>query len=352
MEKLKCWRIEAMSIFGDGGKEARFWKADGDKIVCELCPHFCKISDGKVGVCNVRQNRKGKLYSLIYGKLTSIAPDPIEKKPLFHFYPGTSVLSFGTVGCNYSCPFCQNYSISQAKPGDTRLRNLDPKNVVNLVKKYGCEGVAWTYNEPAIWHEFAYDCSKLVKDAGYYSLYVTNGYINEEPLRDIAPYLDAMNIDLKSLKEDFYKKLCKAKVQPVLDTCILAKELGIHIELTNLIIPDENDRKEDFEEFTSWAVENLGPEVPVHFSRFHPDYKMLDRPRTPIKTLQLATDVAEKAGLKYIYVGNVPSNDWENTYCPNCGNKVIGRWGFSISKYDLDGDKCKKCGEAVDIILQ
>lgn len=340
-----------MNTSGDGGKEARFWRMDRDRVRCELCPHFCRIADGKVGICGVRENRKGKLYSLIYGKITSIAPDPIEKKPLFHFYPGTAVLSFGTVGCNYSCPFCQNYSISQAKPKDTFLRDLDPKDIVGLIRKYNCRGVAWTYNEPSIWHEFTYDCSRLAKEAGYYTVYVTNGYLNEEPLREIAPYLDAMNIDLKSLREEFYKKLCKARVQPVLDTCVLAKELRIHIELTNLVIPYENDREEDFKKLTTWVVENLGPEVAVHFSRFHPDYRMLDRPRTPIETLELAYETAKRAGLKYVYVGNIPTDERENTLCPNCGNTVIGRWGYSISKYDLDGNKCRKCGGKVDIIV-
>lgn len=340
-----------MSIFGNGGKVARFWKTDGDRVRCELCPHFCKIAEGKSGVCNVRKNSKGKLYSLIYGKITSMTPDPIEKKPLFHFHPGTSVLSFGTVGCNYSCPFCQNYSISQAKPEDSYLRDLKPESVVPAVKKSGCAGVAWTYNEPTIWHEFTYDCSKLVKKAGYYSVYVTNGYFNEEPLREISPYLDAMNVDLKSMREDFYQKFCKAKVQPVLDTIVLGKELGIHMELTNLVIPGENDRKEDFEDLINWVVENVGLDVAMHFSRFHPDYKMLDRPRTPIKTLELAYKTARDAGLKYVYVGNVPNNERESTYCPNCGKMVIERWGFSVSKSNLDRDKCKKCGGKVDIVM-
>ncbi len=339
-----------MSIFGDGGKEARFWKAEGDRVRCELCPHLCKIADGKAGVCGVRENRDGKLYTLIYGRASSVTPDPIEKKPLFHFHPGTQVLSFGTVGCNFSCPFCQNYSISQAKPKDAYLKNVDPKEIVPLLKKYRCEGVSWTYNEPTIWHEFTFDCSKLVKEAGYYTCYVTNGYINEEPLREIAPYMDAMNIDLKSMDDEFYKRLCKAKVQPVLDTIVLARELGIHIELTNLVIPGENDSKGNFEELASWVVENVGPDVPMHFSRFHPDYMMLDHPRTPLKTLEMAYTIARDAGLKYVYVGNVPTNERENTYCPNCGTLVIQRWGFSIAKYDLEGDQCGKCGAKLDII--
>jgi pyruvate formate lyase activating enzyme len=340
-----------MSIFGDGGKEARFWKNEGDRVKCELCPHYCKIADKKVGVCGVRENRDGKLYTLIYGKATSVTPDPIEKKPLYHFFPGSHSLSFGTVGCNFSCPFCQNYSISQARPGDAYLKRVEPEEVVPMIEKYRCDGASWTYNEPSIWHEFTYDCSKLVKEAGYYTNYVTNGYINEEPLREISPYLDAMNIDLKSIDDEFYRKFCKAKVQPVLDTLVLARELGIHIEITNLVVPGENDTNDDFEELTYWIVENLGSETPVHFSRFHPDYKMLDKPRTPLKTLEVAYKAARIAGLKYVYVGNVPSNERENTFCPNCGNMVIQRFGFSISRYDLDGSKCGKCGETVDIIV-
>jgi pyruvate formate lyase activating enzyme len=340
-----------MSIFANGGKEARFWKTEGDRVRCELCPHFCKIADGKYGICKVRKNDGGKLYTLIYGRASSVTPDPIEKKPLFHFHPGTQSLSFGTVGCNYSCPFCQNYSISQSKPEDVHLKKVDPEDVVPLMEKYSCDGVSWTYNEPSIWHEFTYDCSKLVKKAGYYTNYVTNGYTNAEPLREIAPYLDAMNIDLKSMDDGFYKRLCKAKVQPVLDTIVLAKELGIHIELTNLVIPGENDTKEGFEKMAKWIVDNVGSEVPLHFSRFHPDYQMIDHPRTPLKTLGIAYKIAKDAGLKYVYVGNVPSNERENTLCPNCGNMVIQRWGFSISKYDLDGNKCKNCGEVVDIIV-
>ncbi len=336
----------------DAVREARFWKDLGDsKVQCLLCPVSCKISNGKLGLCRVRENKGGKLFTLIYGKASSVANDPIEKKPLYHFHPGTSALSFGTVGCNMKCTFCQNYTISQVKYGTIPMRDIAPEDVLPLVERYGSSGVAWTYNEPTIWHEFAYDASKLVKEAGLYSVYVTNGYINEDPLRELAEYLDAMNVDIKAFTEEFYRKLCKGRLQPVLDTCILAKELGIHLELTKLIVPDENDSPEETREFCRWVVENLGERTPVHLSRFHPDYKMKDRKRTPMDTLDESFEIARSEGLKYVYVGNIPHDPRENTYCPECSAMLIERWGFSIGETNLDGDKCASCGADLDIVL-
>lgn len=333
-------------------KEARFWKGLEDtKVQCLLCPVSCKISDGRQGLCGVRENMGGKLHSLIYGKASSVANDPIEKKPLYHFHPGTHVLSFGTVGCNLKCLFCQNYTISQVKFGTTPMRDIAPEEVLPLVERYGSSGVAWTYNEPSIWHEFTFDASKLVKEAGYYSVYVTNGYINEDPLREISPYLDAMNVDVKSFTEDFYRKLCKGRLQPVLDTCVLAKELGIHIELTKLIVPGENDNPEETRDFCRWVVENLADNVPVHFSRFHPDYKMRDRRMTPIETLNESYEIAQSEGLKYVYLGNIPPHPREYTFCPNCGKPVIERWGFSVGEMNLTENKCSFCGHEIDIVI-
>lgn len=333
-------------------KEARFWNRTEDgKVQCTLCPVTCKISDGKRGLCGVRENKKGDLYTLIYGKASSVADDPIEKKPLYHFYPGTHVLSFGTVGCNLKCLFCQNYTISQAKFGSIPMRDVKVDEVVPLIEQYGSYGAAWTYNEPTIWHEFTYDASKLVTEAGYYSVYVTNGYINEDPLRELAPYLDAMNVDVKAFTDRFYKKLCKGRLQPVLDTCALAKELGIHLELTKLVVPEENDDPSETRKFCKWVAEELGTEVPVHFSRFHPDYKMKDRKRTPMKTLDECYEIAQSEGLKYVYLGNIPQDPRENTYCPECGTLVIERWGFNVGEINLDGKKCKSCGHEINIIV-
>lgn len=332
-------------------KEAMFWKKlEKNRVECMLCPHRCTISHGKRGICGVRENKHGTLNSLIYGLATSVTPDPIEKKPLFHFYPGTYVLSFGTVGCNLRCLHCQNYDISQAQFEDRSLRNLDVKDVVRIAKKYKCEGVAWTYNEPSVWYEFTYDASVAAKKEGLYTCYVTNGFIEKEPLENIGPYLDAMNVDVKSFRDDFYKKTCKAKLQPVLDTCVLARELGIFLELTYLVIPTRNDSEREITDYCKWVVDNLGEETPAHFSRFHPDYKMTDSIATPMSTLTRAYDIAKKAGLKYVYLGNVPHDDHENTYCPECQELLMERVGFSTRRHYVKDGKCPKCGSAIPLI--
>jgi pyruvate formate lyase activating enzyme len=332
-------------------KEAMFWrKLPEGKVECQLCPHGCVISNGKVGICGVRENHKGKLISLIYGLATSVTPDPIEKKPLYHFHPGTYALSFGTVGCNLKCLHCQNYSISQADFETLRLKRLRLDDVVNNARRLKCQGIAWTYNEPTIWYEFTYDVSKIAKKMGLYTCYVTNGFIESEPLRKMSPYLDAMNIDVKSFSNDFYKSTCKAKLDPVLRTCELAKELGIFIELTYLVIPGRNDAEEEISKFCKWVVDSLGDETPVHFSRFHPDYKMKDSIATPMSSLKKAYEIANEVGIKYIYLGNVPHGDYENTYCPSCGELLIERLGFSTRAHHISGGKCPKCGTEAPII--
>ncbi len=332
-------------------KEAMFWeKLDDQKVQCTLCPHICKISKGKRGICGVRENQNGKLITLVYGLATSVTPDPIEKKPLFHFYPGTYALSFGTVGCNLTCQHCQNYGISQAKFEGTRFQRLKVDDVVSIARRYKCDGVAWTYNEPTIWFEFTYDASIKAKKEGLYTCYVTNGFIEPEPLKKIAPYLDAMNIDVKSYSPDFYKKICKAKLDPVLDTCVLAKELGIFVELTYLVIPSQNDSEKEIADYCKWIVDNLGEDTPVHFSRFHPDYKMKDLIATPMSTLSRAFEIAHEEGLKFIYLGNVPHGDYENTYCPKCGDLLIERIGFSTKSHYAKGGKCQKCGTIIPLM--
>ncbi len=330
-------------------KEALFWEKKNNKVQCLLCPNNCVIADGKRGFCGVRENIGGILYSLIYGRASSVCPDPIEKKPLYHFHPGSSVLSFGTVGCNFKCKHCQNWSISQAIPEEYPLEEVSATSIPNLAKRYKCSGVAWTYNEPTIWYEFTYDCCRIAKENSLYTVYVTNGYINEEPLRKISPYLDAMNIDVKAFKQDFYTKICSGKLQPVLDTCILAKELGIHIELTYLVIPGYNDKKEDFDNFSRWAAEKLSTEIPVHFSRFFPHYKMTDIGPTPIPTMLTAYETAKKY-LDFVYLGNVPHANYENTCCPKCGALLIERHGFFTERINLKDRKCGKCSAQIPII--
>jgi pyruvate formate lyase activating enzyme len=330
-------------------KEAKFWKQlENKKVQCLLCPHKCKVNDKRRGVCGVRENIDGKLYTLIYGSYSSIAVDPIEKKPLYHFYPGSNALSFGTIGCNLRCLHCQNYTISRVLPEEAFLREVTPDEVVELAKNYDCEGVAWTYNEPAIWHEFTYDASKEIKKEGLYTVYVSNGYINEDPFREIAKYLDAINIDVKAFHEEFYKKICSARLEPVLETCVLAKELGIHLEITYLVIPTYNDSLDEIRSFCRWVLDNLGDKVPLHFSRFHPDYKMVDVPPTSVETLINAYNLAKEQGIKYVYLGNVPHGEYENTYCPSCGELLIERYIFTAKIVSpIKNGKCPKCGTTI-----
>ena len=333
-------------------KEAKFWKPLKDSLVqCLLCPHHCTIAPDKHGICGVRKNENGKMFSLIYGSVSSVADDPIEKKPLYHFYPGSLVLSFGSVGCTFRCDHCQNYSISMANPESFNFQEIPPESVVALAKSHGCRGVAWTYNEPTIWHEYTLDTAKLVKKAGLYTVYVTNGYIEEDPLKEIAQYLDAMNIDVKAFHEDFYKKICKARLAPVLQTCEQAKHLGIHLELTYLVIPGFNDAFDEITGFCQWVKEKLGADTPVHFSRFHPEYKMSNTPETPTSTLLGAYAKAKDAGLQYVYLGNIPHGNYDNTVCPSCGSLLVERLGFSAYLRGITKGKCSRCGAAIPLIM-
>ena len=332
-------------------KEAKFWKSLSDsKVQCSLCFHNCTIDSEKVGICGVRKNKNGRLFSLIYGSCSSIASDPIEKKPLYHFYPGTNVLSLGTVGCNFRCLHCQNFGISTVGPDFSHIKEITPEKTVDLIRQYGCQGIAYTYNEPTIWHEFTFDSAKFAKKNNFYTVYVTNGYISEDPLRELSSVLDAMNIDVKAFTNDFYKKVCKAHLQPVLDTCVLARELGIHLELTYLVIPGYNDSSKEIEKFCKWVFEKLGENVPVHFSRFHPDHNLINVPMTPMDTLLKVYDIAKKVGILYCYLGNVPAGDHENTNCPKCGSICIERKGFFVNNIGLKGDKCSKCGFTLSLI--
>ena len=330
-------------------KVARFWETiDNKKVQCDLCAHRCKIKEDEFGICRVRKNIDGKLFTLIYGSCSSMAADPIEKKPLYHFHPGTNAFSMGTVGCNFKCEHCQNASISTASTDYFSLRDITPEDVVKLARNSDCQGISWTYNEPTIWHEFAFDASVVAKKAGLYTCYVTNGYMTEEALHDISPYLDAMNVDVKAFNNDFYKKVCKARRQPVLDTCELAKKLDIHIELTYLVIPGFNDSTDEIKQFLKWVIEKLGNDTPVHFSRFHPDFKMTNVPMTSIETLLKIYDLAKAEGILYPYLGNVPHGDYENTYCPKCGNVCIERYGFSTT-LNVNNGKCAKCGSSLSV---
>lgn len=351
MASGRSWRTWAMSTSDRRSNEAKFYSKEADKVRCRLCPHSCLIADGKRGLCGVRENRSGTLYSLIYGLASSIHPDPIEKKPLFHFYPGSTAISFGSIGCNLFCIHCQNYSISKARFGEFDLTEITPDDVVRYARSTGARSVSWTYNEPTIWHEFTTDASRAAHGSGLKTNYVTNGYIQEEPLRDLKGVIDAMNIDVKAFRESFYKKVCGGKLAPVLRTCELAVELGIHVELTYLIIPEHNDNQDEISEFSKWVVDSLGAEIPVHFSAFHPDYKLTSVPRTPSKTMAIAYDIAKKAGVEFVYLGNIYAGDRDDTYCPKCGALVVEREGFWVRSTNLKGDKCGKCGSDLNFVV-
>ena len=331
-------------------KLARFWESIDGRVRCRLCPHNCIIKEGRRGVCNVRENIGGKLYTLVYAACSSANVDPIEKKPLFHFYPGSMVYSISTVGCNLKCMHCQNYSISQALPEEAFLVEIPPEKIVEEAKKKS-DGIAFTYNEPTIWWEYAYDVSRIAKKNNLYTVFVTNGYINEEPLREISSYLDAANVDIKAMSDEFYRKIAKGRLEPVLNAAKLYKEMGIHLEMTYLVIPTKNDSEKEIKKFVEWVVNNFGEEQVIHFTAFYPSYKMLHVPPTPLKKLLKAYEIAKEEGLKFVYLGNVPHGEYENTYCPKCGNLLIERHGFNSRIVGIKNGKCSKCGTALPIVL-
>jgi len=329
--------------------EAMFYKKlDDNKVQCYLCRHECVIADGKTGICAVRENREGTLYSLVYGKVVSINIDPVEKKPLYHFLPGTDTYSFATPGCNFRCEHCQNYEISQM-PRDRHAimgETLTPREIVSDAVALRCKSISYTYTEPTIFFEYAYEVAKLAKKEGLKNIFVTNGYINEEPLRTIAPYLDAANIDLKGFTEEFYRKTCGARLEPVLESIKLHKELGIWIEIATLIIPDLNDSEEELRQVARF-IKSVGEEIPWHVTAFYPAYKMR-KPPTPPETLRKAREIGLKEGLRYVYEGNVPGEKGGNTYCYKCGEMLIRRYGFSILENKIKNSKCPKCGTKID----
>jgi len=331
-------------------KEALFYELIDDKkgiIKCLLCPKECLIKEGEVGFCRARKNIDNKLYSLIYAKVSSGGFDPIEKKPLYHFLPGSSVLSLGTVGCNFTCSFCQNWTISQANIKDVQVEELSPEKAIQLALKNNSPAICYTYSEPLIWYEYVLDTAKLAKKNNLKNILVTNGFINREPLIKLLPFIDAMNIDLKSFRNSFYQKYCKGSLSPVLRTIKISKEY-CHIELTNLIIPGLNDSEEEIKEMVDW-ISSLDQKTPLHFSRYFPSYKM-NISATPISTLYKARDIAKKK-LKYVYVGNIEDVESNTTYCGNCKKPLVKRIGYNIINLGLDKEgKCKFCGEKVAII--
>ncbi|MDD4894767.1 MAG: AmmeMemoRadiSam system radical SAM enzyme [Candidatus Omnitrophica bacterium] len=329
-------------------KEALFYQKLKNKVVqCKLCPRECIISSGKRGFCGVRQNHDGVLFTLVYAKPVSMHVDPIEKKPLFHFLPGSSAFSVATVGCNLKCKFCQNWEISQRSPEEVEYMNLQPQDLIKKVEEAASPTIAYTYTEPTIFYEYMLETARLARQKGIRNIMHSSGYINEEPLRKLCKYLDAANIDLKGFTDDFYAKMSEATLGPVLRSLKILRQEGVHVEITNLILSGYNDDKESITAMCLWIKENLGADTPLHFSRAFPMYKLNMINPTPIDTLEKARGIAIDCGLKYVYIGNVGGNPAESTYCPNCNKILIRRVGYMVMESDLEDGKCKFCKENI-----
>jgi pyruvate formate lyase activating enzyme len=326
-------------------KEAMYWiKKDQEKVQCQLCPHMCVIKPGEEGICKNKKNVDGVLYAHRYGEASAVAMDPVEKKPLYHFYPGRQILSLGTVGCNFSCMFCQNYHLVE---GIVSTDMVEPEELVKAAKRHGSIGLAYTYNEPYISFEYVLDTARLMQKEGLKNVLVTNGFYNPEPFEELIPLVDAMNIDLKSMKDEFYKKYCKARLDPVLRTIERAARSNIMVELTNLIITDVNDSDEELKELVDY-VAGLGADIPMHFSRYHPAHK-LSNPATPEERLYRAYDIAREK-LNYVYIGNLWTDVGQDSICPHCGATLVNRRGYSTKIGTLKGDTCSKCNNKVNFV--
>ncbi|MBE7447110.1 MAG: AmmeMemoRadiSam system radical SAM enzyme [Planctomycetia bacterium] len=331
-------------------KQAMFFEKLGDgKVRCYLCRHHCVIDDGKKGICRVRENHSGTLYSLVYKKLISENIDPIEKKPFYHFFPGSTAFSIATAGCNFRCVNCQNYEISQLPKGHGQIagRDVEPEKIVKDALNYHCKSIAYTYTEPTIFFEYAYEIAKIASQKAINNVFVTNGYITREALTTIKPYLHAANIDLKSFSDETYKKLCGARLEHVLDCIRSYKEMGIWIEITTLVIPEINDSESELRQIAKF-IKSVGPEIPWHVSRFCPTYHLTEKPPTPVDTLRLAREIGLEVGLRYVYEGNVPGEGGEDTYCYTCKKVLIKRYGHRIIENTITDSKCTACNTTVD----
>lgn len=332
--------------------EARFWRPEDGRVYCYLCSRRCRIPLDMIGFCGVRKNIDGKLYALNYGMLIARNVDPIEKKPLTHFMPGTMVYSIATVGCNFACQYCQNWDISQRR--EISGVYTEPHEVVDDALRTGADGISYTYNEPTIFAEYALDIMELAHRRGLFNTWVTNGYMTPEALDELGKDLDAATVDFKGHgNQRFYRKyIYVSSSEPIFESLLAMKDRDVFIEITDLVVPVEDGyRYEDVRRLARWIVENLGPETPFHLLRFHPDYRMIDVPHTPVEVLERSAEIAREEGLQYVYLGNVWGHPMEDTYCPSCGHKVIDRLGFYIKKIDLkDGDRCPKCGGRINLV--
>lgn len=333
---------------GEIRREAMLWEPmQEQRVHCYLCSHECKIADSKFGVCGVRQNVDGKLYTLVYGQVIAANIDPIEKKPLYHYLPGSRSFSIATIGCNFKCPFCQNWQISQASEKDVTAggkRYLPPEQVVKTARERDCRSISYTYTEPTIFFEYCYDTAILAKEAGMGNVFVTNGYMTRQTLDTIRPYLDAANVDLKSFSDSYYRNYCKARLQPVLESISYMKQLGLWVETTTLIIPGENDSESELGQIAGFLAE-LDRDIPWHISRFHPDYRFTNHGSTPLETLRKAKEIGERQGLHYVYLGNVL--DDADTRCYECNETVVERQYMGLQKLKLNDGRCPKCGAVI-----
>jgi pyruvate formate lyase activating enzyme len=331
------------------GQPGRHWhRLDDGRLQCDVCPRLCKLHEGQRGLCFVRARQDDRIVLTTYGRSSGFCVDPIEKKPLAHFLPGSSVLSFGTAGCNLTCKFCQNWDISKARAFDRLQAEASPERIADAALRNGCRSVAYTYNDPVIFLEYAVDVAEACRERGVKNVAVSAGYVGEEARREFFAHMDAANIDLKAFTDGFYKRLCSAQLRPVLDTLVYLKhETDVWLEITTLLIPGENDAAEEIGALSDWVAENLGPDVPLHFTAFHPDHRMLDKPRTPARTLLEARRIAASRGLRYVYTGNVHDEATQTTRCRGCGAVLVGRDWHAITVWRLTDDgRCRGCGEA------
>ncbi len=333
--------------------EARYYEKTGaNRVRCALCPRECVIGKGERGHCRVRENRAGVLFSLVYAEPCALHLDPIEKKPFFHFLPGTQAVSLSTVGCNLNCKFCQNWQISQARPEDVETRRTPPASIVDQAVSLRAPSVAFTYTEPVVYIEYAQDIAKLARERNIKSVVVSNGYIRAKPLSDLCGLVDAIKIDLKAFDESYYRDICNASLRPVLDTILAIRGRGIWLELVYLVVPTLNDGAAGIRNMARWIAANLGPDVPIHFSRFYPQYRLENLPPTPVSALDDAYEACRAEGLRYVYVGNVPGHRAESTYCPNCSRKIVARSGYRIESLDIRNGACRFCAHPIPGIWQ
>ena len=348
LEAMPVWESTQRQDDAQFTVEARFYeKLPNKKIKCKLCPRECTVGDRERGYCGVRENRGGTYYTLVHSRVCAMNIDPVEKKPLFHYLPGTVAFSLATVGCNVNCKFCQNWDISQARPEQVAARYLPPKKIAELAAQNHCPTIAYTYSEPVVFSEFLMDAADAGHEAGIRSIVVSNGYIQEKALRAAYGKMDAVKIDLKSFSESYYQKVVTGELKPVLETLVTLRKMGKWTEIVYLVVPTLNDNDVEFRGLSRWVKENLGADVPVHFTQFHPDYLLKNLPITPVATLERAHDIASAEGLHFVYIGNVPGHPAENTYCPKCRRVLVQRVGFEIRTMQIHHGACSYCGQSI-----